>query len=473
LASNPFDKRILVYAVIGLLVGGSLGYIGNYIVNESKITKLTESVNGLQITVNDQTSDIANLTASLETLKANNTVLQGSLDSLLGQSLANKTVKIGYVVTIGASQEFEERYIKEIIEPDLNEYASNLGYNLSFEIVVKITKNDLNKYLDEVIKFKSQGINLYIGGNGNGGADVSLSYASTNKMIMVSTTSNQTDFAEGQRTWLPLYRLCPVVAYTGSSLADLMWSYGIRTAAILQPGDSWGDGTENDFKDAWGSLGGTIIDAPVRFDKATTDYSTYLQQLDNQVARALQSNDGAQDRVGVLGLCRSVAPTIAMQAANYTHLFNVTWFGSNYTANSTQLVSLAGPQVARLKWISLKPEAPNSDSYSSISARYLALTGKQIDIYSAYLYDAAFLLAKSVIETQSTDGIKVGGVFQEVCNSTYGVSGWCGLDVNKDRIPPPYEIWTYTSTTSNSTAGILVGTLDPVNHEVTFYRSLG
>jgi hypothetical protein len=175
----------------------------------------------------------------------------------------------------------------------------------------------------------------------------------------------------------------------------------------------------------------------------------------------------------VLGLCRSGAPIIATQAADYPHLFNVTWFGANYTANSTQLASQAGPQVARIKWISLKPEAPNSDSYGSLSARYLALTGEKIDIFSTYLYDAAFLLARSVVEVQSTDGVKVGGVFQEVCDSTYGVSGWCGLDVNRDRIPPVYEIWTYVITTSNSTASVHVGRLDPVSHKVIFFNSLG
>ena len=101
------------------------------------------------------------------------------------------------------------------------------------------------------------------------------------------------------------------------------------------------------------------------------------------------------------------------------------------------------------------------------------MMGQQIDIYSAYLYDSAFLLARSVIEAQSTEGPKVGGVFQEVCNSTFGVTGWCGLDLNRDRIPPPYEIWSYIRTTSNTTVAHLVGTLDPVKHEVSFYESLG
>jgi ABC-type branched-subunit amino acid transport system substrate-binding protein len=162
-------------------------------------------------------------------------------------------------------------------------------------------------------------------------------------MMLVSATSNQTDFAEGFRNQLPLYRLCPVKGYTGSSLAHLMWGYGIRAAAILQPATSWGDEISNDFKVTWSSLGGVLIDEPVRYELATADYSNSLKQLDNQVAHALLSNNGIAGKVGVLGLCRGEAPIITSQVSNYSRLYNVIWFGGMYTANSTQLASLAGP----------------------------------------------------------------------------------------------------------------------------------
>jgi ABC-type branched-subunit amino acid transport system substrate-binding protein len=466
------DPKILAYIVVALLVGSSVGYFGNNILNESKIA-------ALQITVDNLSHDVANLTASLDILKSQNTVLQESVRSLSDLSLANKTVKIGYLAlkhwntkTLSYDTPSEERFIKEIIEPDLNEYASKLGYDLRFEFVVELV-NDGMDFNRKFIELKSEGVDLVIPSNGNLGVDITLSYAATNGMVLVSATSNQTDFAQGQRARLPLFRLCPVVYFTGSSLADLMWGYGIRTAAILQSSAPWGDGIENDFKVAWGSLGGALIDATVRFDRTTTDYSTYLQQLDSQVARALQSNDEAQDRVGVLGLCREEAPTIATQVANYPHLYNVTWFGAAFTANNTSLASLAGPQVAKIKWISLKPETLKSDSYLSLSLRYLSLMGQQIDISSAYLYDAAFLLVRAVVEAQSSDGVKVGSVFQEVCYSTVGVTGWCGLDVNHDRIPSNYEIWSYARTTLNTTVALQAGTLDPVKHEVSFYESLG
>jgi ABC-type branched-subunit amino acid transport system substrate-binding protein len=460
------DSKILAYLIVALLVGSTVGYLANQILSEPKIT-------ALQTTVDNLSDDVANLTASLDTLKSQNTVLQESVRSLSNQSLVNKTVRIGYLEYLSQSpwtsyMNSAESFIKEIIEPDINKYASKLGYDLRFEFVVETVTDEPYEAGDitfsrKFAELKSEGIDLVIPGNGGFGVDVGLSYAAAHGMVLVSATSEQPDFAQGYRTTLPLFRLCPVWSYKGSSLADLMWADGVRTVFILQPGDSWGDGIFNDFEAEWWSLGGVAVGEKVRYEAATTDFSAYLQLLDDKVALALQQNGGLNDTVGLLALCRGEAPLVVKQAESYSNLFKITWYGADYTANSTQLAEQAGPQAARVKWISLKPETPKSDSYLSLSSMYLSLTGQQIDIYSAYLYDSAFLLAKSVIEAQSADGSKVGVVFQEVCNSTFGVTGWCGLNLNRDRIPPPYEIWSYARTASNTTAPILVGTLDPAH----------
>jgi ABC-type branched-subunit amino acid transport system substrate-binding protein len=369
-------------------------------------------------------------------------------------------LKLWNTKTLSYDSPSEERFIKEIIELDLNEYASKLGYDLRFQFVVE-TVTDNMAFIQKFAEFKSKGIDLVLPGNGNMGVDITLSYAVINGMMLVSATSSQTDFAKGYRDTLPLFRLCPVNSYKGSSLADLMWADGVRTVFILQPAASWGDEIFNDFQAEWWSLGGATVGEKVRYEADTTDFSAYLQLLDEKVALALKQNGGLNDTVGLLALCRGEAPLVVKQAESYPNLFKITWYGADYTANSTQLAEQAGPQVVRVKWISMKPETPKSESYRSLSSRYLALTGQALDIYSGYLYDSAFLIARSVIEAQSVDGLKVMSVFHQICNSTFGVTGWCGLDLNRDRIPPLYEIWSYARTTTNTTAPSLVGTLDP------------
>jgi len=54
------DPKILAYIIVALLVGSSVGYFGNNVLNEPKVA-------ALQIAVNDLSADVANLTASLNT----------------------------------------------------------------------------------------------------------------------------------------------------------------------------------------------------------------------------------------------------------------------------------------------------------------------------------------------------------------------------------------------------------------------
>jgi uncharacterized membrane-anchored protein YhcB (DUF1043 family) len=90
------DPKILAYIIVALLVGSTVGYLINQILNEPKIT-------ALQTTVDNLSADIANLTASLDTLKSQNTVLQESVRSLSNQSLVNKTVRTGYLEYLSQS----------------------------------------------------------------------------------------------------------------------------------------------------------------------------------------------------------------------------------------------------------------------------------------------------------------------------------------------------------------------------------
>ncbi len=445
------SSKVIPYLIVAILVGCSV-YLGNAILSNSSQEPSPQEVAALR-------AQLANLTKNLTALNTVANSLRANLTLLSKSSLANKTVRLAYLAYNSTASWDNKRFIEEIIEPDINEYTSKLGYNLRFEFVTELVK-DMMTMSRKISEIKGRGIDLVIVGNGNAGADVTLSYATINGMVLVSSTSNQTDFARGERDRLPLFRICPVVKYQGSALADLMWEKGVRAVVVLQRGDSWGDATFYDFLSAWESLGGVIVGEKIRYAATTTDFSNYFKILDEEVALALQEPGLLEGSVGLLAICREEATLVVKQAEGYSNLFNVTWYGADFTANNKKLADLAGSQAAKVKWISTKPEFPKSESYTSLSSRCLALTGKSIDIYSAYLYDSAFLLARSVIEAQSIEGLRIASIFQRVSNSTFGISGWCGLDLNKDRIPPPYEVWSYVKT-SNTTTPILLGVFEP------------
>ena len=336
------SSKVIPYLIVAILVGCSV-YLGNAILDDSRQETSPQEVAALR-------AQVANLTESLTALNVEADSLRANLTLLSESTLANKTVKIAYLAIDNNVSRDTKRFIEEIIEPDLNEYASKLGYNLRFEFVAELVK-DMMTFSRRISELKGRGIDLVIVGNANAGADVTLSYAASNGMMLVSATSNQTDFARGERDRLPLFRICPVAKYRGSSLADLMWGDGVRAVVVLQRGDSWGDGTSLDFLSAWESLGGLAVGDVVRYEATTTDFKDYLVQLDDQVALALQEPGLSNSSVALLALCREEAPLVVKQAESYSNLFNVTWYGADFTADNTQLADLAGPQVAKVKWI--------------------------------------------------------------------------------------------------------------------------
>jgi hypothetical protein len=143
---------------------------------------------------------------------------------------------------------------------------------------------------------------------------------------------------------------------------------------------------------------------------------------------------------------------------------NVTWYGVESTAENAAIIEQAGLLATQVGWVSLKPDMPITDAYRSLSIRYESLIGRDLDISSAYLYDSAMVLARSIVEAQSADGLRVGSVFPMVANVTYCVTGWCGLNVYHDRIPPPYGIWNYTTNINGTVTSVQSGILIPATY---------
>jgi hypothetical protein len=199
----------------------------------------------------------------------------------------------------------------------------------------------------------------------------------------------------------------------------------------------------------------------VRYDVSTGDYTSYLQQLDGLLVKKLESGLELKN-LAVVALCQQEeAPQVLRQAAAYPRLMNVTWYGVDTTANNSAIIEQAEQLAAQVGWVSLNPELPNSEAYRRLSTRYESLIGRELDISIAYLYDSAIVLARSIVEAQSADGLRVGSVFPLVANMTYGVTGWCGLNSDHDRVPPPYDIWSYTTAVNGTIAAEQIGTLIP------------
>ena len=347
----------------------------------------------------------------------------------------NGTIFIGDIASSTNQFEFELPFVNNIIIPDLNEYARKLGYNITFTFVLEDAQGQAAVHLEKVQGLHAMGVDLIIGGRWSSQAQSALSYINENNILLFSPSSTSPLLAIPEDN---LFRMCPNDQVQGSTIAEMLWSWGIEAVIVIQRGDPWADSIYNIFEKEYPKLGGEIL-ARVRYAAEVTEFSSYLEQME-EVAKEAVEKYGAE-HVGVLALSFSEIVTIITQTKDYPTIYNLIWFGSDGTALCHQVIDDAPEHGDHLKLLSPLAAPEPSEKWENFYERYYEILNKPPSYYDGCTYDIAFAIAKAVLLTQSTDPSDVIRVLPLVCDDTYGVTGWCKLNEAGDRAGSNYDIW--------------------------------
>jgi branched-chain amino acid transport system substrate-binding protein len=414
--NNLSTKSLLIIAFLVVLSLGLGSYIGSSISPSSDL-------------------QIIQLTEANTRLTSENDALKKAVPSITG-----KTVKIGYVASNTALLQSTKPFFEQIIQPDLNSYAKNFGLDTSFEFVYEDAQGQAAIALDKIQELRSKGIKIVIGLEWSTQICASLSYVNINKILLMSSSSTSPSCALANDM---LFRMCPSDGNMPLVLAKTIWSYGIKELVIISRGDSYGDGVVNIIIPFFDEVGVRVANPRVRYETNTTDFNDYLQLANAQVGEAIKRQGGDTSRVGILLLSFDEAPFLLKQANQYQPLYDVIWFGSDRTVNSQVIMKDASEEVSHVKLLSLLAQKPASLKYAELGNRYATFANDEFTIYRAYLYDAAWVVAKSILETGSDDVSKVAAVLPKVSEGYFGASGWCRLNEFGDRVPASYDVWMY------------------------------
>ncbi|MCX6654080.1 MAG: ABC transporter substrate-binding protein, partial [Candidatus Bathyarchaeota archaeon] len=360
------------------------------------------------------------LTGKIANVTAENEALRKDLPSIAG-----RTIKIGYIApetypytSIGIVvpvYSTAKPFIEKVIQPDINAYAQSLGSDVRFEFVVMDAMGQANTHLELVQRLHSMGVDVFIGAGWSSQGCATMAYVNVNKMLMMSPSSTSPSCAVANDRF---FRMCPADTAQAPALAHTIWSYGIKELVIIERGDAYGDDVVNLLKPAYNGKGGAIAEPAVRYGYNTTDFADYLQQANTLTEAALASQGGDASRVGVLLLAYDEASLILKQASQYPALYSVTWFGSDSIAKSQVIASDAPLEANHLRLFSLLAREPDSIKYLDLRARFVEATDSEFSIYQAYLYDAALVLAKTIIEIGSDNATDVTYALTGVCENT-------------------------------------------------------
>ena len=121
------------------------------------------------------------------------------------------------------------------------------------------------------------------------------------------------------------------------------------------------------------------------------------------------------------------------------------------------MIDDAGGMQVDLRIFSALMAPPSSSEWESLESRYYTLTSQPASFYTATTYDAAWILAKSILQTGSVDASKVANALPDVSDNHYGASGLVTLNDDGDREPGYFNIWGFAD---NSSGYTLYGTFD-------------
>lgn len=324
--------------------------------------------------------------------------------------------------------------IVDMAEEDINDYMERNNYSYRFEFLIENAEGQVDVHLERVQEFKSMGVDLIIGGVSSSQAQGSLSYVNQNDMLLLSHGSNDPALGIPDDNF---FRLCPTVLFQTRAIAEMLRSYGIEACVVIQRANAMIDDIYTAFQEDYEDLGGAIL-GRIRYDVGTTDFGEYLQSAENIAAQAVEEYGRHRVAVEVLGL--DEVALMAAQASDFPTLYGCKWFGYVGSALSDRILSDAPEEADHLKIFSPIIVPPDNQQYQSLYDRYSSVMDRGPNFFEAAFYDACWLYALTVVETESADAMDVKAQLPLLASRYGGASGEWALNEDGDRESANYYI---------------------------------
>lgn len=348
--------------------------------------------------------------------------------------LSNQTIKIG--VTTATSDEYPQtkKFIEEIIEKDINEYYANQSINTRFEFIVVSNHGTAASAFETTELLQAMGVKVIIGHPWNTQNCPVISYAEKHGMILFSPAASASSQAIPDDNYL---RLAANDTHQFYVLAKAHLSLGSKACIVI--GHDYRYGMYETFEKEFTRGGGIVLKRIIVRGEYEAD--SILEEAVKAVREAIEQHGIEHITLQLMGGGELVS--LAERADNFPTIYNLTWFGCEWTANNPCFITNATEESVHLKILSPVPVPHVSSKYSKLNERYERLMCEPLDFQMAATYDAAWIITQAILESGTTDAKTLLVTIPAIAATTHGVSGRCKLNGDGDRDSADYSIMGY------------------------------
>ncbi|MEM0080069.1 MAG: ABC transporter substrate-binding protein [Nitrososphaerota archaeon] len=394
----PTGSKILVFTIIGLLLGIVIGFGLSYYLG---ISAITPPVTKKEYTI-------------------------GMIADLTGE---------------GADYGIEVRDAGFLTIDEINNFLKEINVPVSFKLEVEDSKTTVEGAVAAAQSLGGKGIKVIVGHLWSGQANGIKSYIDSHKIFTISVSSTSPILS------IPndyLFRMQAPDSIQGRVLAHLILKSGYSKVAAIYRNDPYGSGVFKYFEEEFKKLGGTI--RSLAYTPDLPDYSSEVLQLSGMVKEL-----GVEKTAVLIIAFNYEAIRMFDKARVDPVLSNVQWFSSESLKGPGLLPPAGPPEIADfLVKVKLTGTYPASLTETELMKKFVQKFkeryGREPKAYGAYTYDALWLVAISILSAQSLDTNAVMKIFVNLADKYTGATGLTTLDVNGDRALQDYQIWQVKKT---------------------------
>ncbi|QOJ78069.1 ABC transporter substrate-binding protein [Infirmifilum lucidum] len=349
------------------------------------------------------------------------------------------TVLIGALLPLtGDLSSFGKRNQRalELAVEDINAFAEQVGSPFRFRLVVEDTGTNPEQARAKIQALAAQGVQAVVGPMASSEVSQVKQFADANKIVVISQSSTAPSLSIAGDY---IFRVVPNDAYQGRALARLVFDSGFRGAAVIYRNDAWGKGLFDAFSARFRELGGRV--EGVAYDPNAQDVSGEVARLAD-----IASKLGPATAVVLISFEDDGIRVVQAAAQNPT-LSKLKWFGTDGTSGSSKMAQQIGEQLVTLGGLVSTVFQPGKNSLQeNFKAKFKSRFGEDPDAYSMNAYDAAWLIALSVMATGQYSGEAIARALPTIAQHYYGVTGNTALDQTGDRAAGDYAAWKVVKT---------------------------
>ncbi|MDR7869548.1 MAG: ABC transporter substrate-binding protein [Tissierellaceae bacterium] len=211
------------------------------------------------------------------------------------------------------------------------------------------------------------------------------------KIINYSPTASHADFSSLGDF---MFRNTPTQALETTAYADYVYDeLGIRSVAILNVNDDWGNNIAKIFTERFEEKGGEVLSTETYIPNQTSDFTPMISKAKMLDPEAFFPVAYYQDSANIL-----------KQADGLD--FDAQMILSSSTLKQ-ELIDLAGDLANGAFLMNAYTPDINTDRFKEVIAEYKDRTGKEGDAFVMQTYDVVMQLATAIEETGSADPVEV------------------------------------------------------------------